>query len=206
MARWLLTTVPHSGTRFFFRAVKAGTRGTQIHTYYSRSAYASVSGPLFLWGHFEYKLKDTLWKVAEEAEYRIVTLRSPEMILGTHYLQLDCKCPRTRIQRTEQKKTALRHYWILQEEYIKTFDPIVFPIERLDFEDAGIKIEATLREPRTRYGHEYPLKEALKARDEHRIEEIIEDVELWSWFKQYATPTFEKIYREYGYDLWWIDG
>jgi len=96
-------------------------------------------------------------------------------------------------------------YFQAQLDYIKTFEPHTYSVDRQPLSELGDWMGLTLEgDPNHNSVRGYPLKAAIKARDEDRIREIVK-TDFWEWFKEECTPLLTP-YAQAGYDLWWDNG
>lgn len=198
--RWLFTTVPHSGTRYF--NTSAQNAGASIAAYYIRTIREALDEPRYIWGHFVSKHYRDLQEVAANSEFKLVALRDPLHVLGSHWQDVH-SAKRDWEWQVGEKKGRLESFWTYQNKYVEEFNPTIFPIERTDLPNLGETIGLKLKPHERRFSNKYPLKQAILDKNDKLINQLMPNSGMWEWFVNDATPIFSSLYEAHGYDLWW---
>lgn len=188
-----MVTVPHSGTRYVFNAFKRS--GAVCYQYKYRGKIDKEAEYILRWGHFAPGYEGALNRAATEYKDNLfVVLRDPISTLATHYLD-----PEPLSIKKGRLQNAYNQLFAFDRKYSVKY----FNLERDGLsgisEWSGLKLE----EPPTRHSKgDYPLKEAIKAEDRRKVEELMGDTDLFPWFLEAAKPLWSLYSRE-GYDIWW---
>lgn len=206
---WCHMTVPHSGTRYindtFARSgykSDATIQATQLRDEGVDLAYqhwVSVEHP---------KWKDRIREVISGADVAWCTVRDPSMTFATNWqnhIKNDYQDIRELRRCVAAFLQSMHDSYITQKQWQRRYDMGIFRVEM----DPLSKIEewtGAILTPGDRKSHgDYPLKAAIKVRDEDRIKEICKGTCAWERFK-YETSLAYEYYKGWGYDLWWLDG
>lgn len=99
--------------------------------------------------------------------------------------------------------TTLESHWRGQNELLEQRDIHVHRVDKDTLDDLGKHYGLDIKTHNTTFTQgEYPLKKAVRERDEQAIEEAIRHTGGWKRFKRDA-EIYGDFYEKQGYDLWW---
>ncbi len=213
--RWVMSTVPSSGTRYIRDSIKAAKCSVGYeegqYQYDPPIKITKVRGPYpeesdLIWGHFD--TCHEIWMAKAQKDWphlrHFVVVRNPIHTLCTRYRDtsshpgvstLICAARRDAII----EKLDLQYR--VQLEYIRRVSPYIHRVED-PIASLGIWLGIGLREGGDRFTQPNDLREAVNSRDADRCFRIAGPV--WEWFTQTLSGRLATLYRDrLGYDFWW---
>lgn len=199
--KYLLWTVPHSGTRFTWTAFeRAGLRC--VHGY--RQHMLDKQRPDFIWCHIDtHKILGECAALALKVPKEFLVVRDPIMTWASWMYE-----PLRHTDNPDFYVGAamftLEDHWRAQNMLVKSRDDLyIHRIEHDSLEDLGqwAGLELTGHNRRFASG-KHPLKQAILNKDEEAIEEALDGTGAWKRFKRDA-ELYGDFYSSLGYNLWW---
>lgn len=195
-AKWLLVTVPHSGTRHVYHAFSdAGAITCDVSF---RGRFDTGGRPILRWGHFYSGNDQRLAREVERDQRKnFVVLRDPLSTLASHYLDNDP---------IGVKKTHLGGSWNQFYTFSNKYTFKYFNIERDGLEAIAEWADFPLDLETKHYSRGlYPLKEAVLNKDIKTYKELMDDErgnELLTFFYSQSRKLWP-LYEKNGYEIWW---
>jgi len=193
-------TVPHSASRYIEDTFR--TAGLTVE----QATKRDVPEADVLWDHWHRPPHDeNIQKALLVADHTFVVTRDPILTWATFFHDASVHeyegWDKARI--AGQLMSTLITYYVRQGALVPYYQLPAFRADKDPVEQLGKFIGVPLAMPGNTFGHEYKLKDAVRARNVPAIKKICEDTLYWERFIVELTPLIKGYYESIGYDIWW---
>lgn len=162
--------------------------------------------PQFVFAHVGRKWLDFVRWGIEHSDHCWTTVRSPIHTWGTHWGNVhdSLQSNSDAIWKDQLGKIRGQYETLIQlvDEYP---DLYIHPVED-PITDLGDYLGLELTPNHKTFSRNTEMKDALRRRDLHKINELCYGTDFFECFRDSITPDIKDFYERLGYDIWWTDG